>query len=72
MKSCKDCKYADWQKTVSGKLHPSGSGKCGFVVSIPALPASMYWFDCPRPNGGSISRKETLKEHCVYVARDVK
>ena len=30
MKNCTDCKYADWQRTAAGKLHPSGDGECTY------------------------------------------
>lgn len=26
MKNCTDCKHAEWKRTASGKLHPSGAG----------------------------------------------
>ena len=71
MKNCKDCKYADWDKTKSGRLHPSGDGRCTFPWKIPALPASMYWIgkNSPTPNGGSINRKKRFKDHCPYYGR---
>lgn len=74
MKSCIDCKYADWQKTKAGKLHPSGDGRCKYQWITPRLPASMYWVGMcdPQPSGGHISRKEELKDHCVYFVREMK
>ncbi len=71
MKSCLNCKYAHWQRTNAGKLHPSGDGGCAYPWKMPALPASMYWIgrSAPEPNGGHISRKDELKDHCVYFAR---
>lgn len=70
MKSCLNCKYAKWDKTKSGNLHPSGDGLCFYPFAIPKLPASMYWIGKvpPYPCGGSISRKTELKEHCVYFS----
>ena len=71
MKNCLLCKYADWQKTAAGKLHPSGDGKCTYPWKMPPLPASMYWFGTgqPKPCGGYINRKNELKDHCTYYER---
>jgi hypothetical protein len=32
---CANCKFAEWDKTASGRLHPSGGGLCKWTVSIP-------------------------------------
>ena len=71
MKNCMHCKHAEWHKTVAGKLHPSGKGKCTYPWKSPILPASMYWIvrSAPVPSGGYISRREELKEHCAYFER---
>lgn len=68
MKNCTDCKYARWNKTVAGKLHPSGDGHCTYDYKIPLLPASMYWLSNtpPTPNGGYINRCKELLNHCPY------
>lgn len=56
---CRDCKFADWQRTANGRLHPSGDGRCTAPVKIQTLPKSMYWIGtAPTPSGGYISRKE--------------
>ena len=58
MKNCNNCKYADWKKTVAGKLHPSGEGKCLYPYKVPPFPASMYWMNIETtPCGGFINRK---------------
>lgn len=68
MRNCIDCKYADWEKTKTGRLHPSGDGRCIYQYKVPALPASMYWLgrSDPSPLGGHITRRKELKEHCAY------
>lgn len=67
MKNCKGCKFAEWQKTDAGKLHPSGDGKCTYDFKMPALPACMYWRrSAPSPKGGYINRRTEHKEHCPY------
>lgn len=72
MKNCTDCKHAEWARTKSGRLHPSGEGVCTYKWSAPELPAAMYWSGdkAPIPFGGVISRKKELKKHCVYWVRE--
>jgi hypothetical protein len=72
MKSCTNCKHATWQKTKTGRLHPSGDGVCDYPWKLPPLPASMYWirFNDPTPSGGHINRRHEHKDHCVYFARE--
>ena len=64
--TCCGCRYAEWRKTTAGRLHPSGDGRCGYVVTIPPIPISMWWGggDLPRPRGGEISRREALRNPC--------
>ncbi len=71
MKDCTNCKHARWDVTKSGRLHQSGGGMCIFQWKMPPLPASMYWIgiSSPTPNGGYITRKAELKDHCVYFDR---
>lgn len=67
MKNCMNCKYAEWSKTATGKLHPSGDGRCKYPYKVPDLPLSMYWVgNAPTPNGGAINRKQELSGHCAY------
>lgn len=70
MNNCKHCKYADWQVTKVGALHPSGDGRCTFKYEVPQLPASMCWIgrNPPAPSGGHINRREKLSKHCPYWA----
>jgi hypothetical protein len=67
MKTCKGCKYANWQKTIVRRLHPSGDGRCMYPYELPPLPAAYYWLNGPPgPYGGSINRRIKLKNHCPY------
>jgi len=67
MKNCTGCKYACWNTAKSGRLHPSGDGRCNFPIKIPVLPQAFYWIGGnPSPLGGSINRHGELKEHCAY------
>jgi hypothetical protein len=71
MKNCLGCKYAEWDRSKNGNLHPSGNGRCGFPYKVPQLPASMYWimYEVPKPHGGFINRRESFAEHCPYYLR---
>ena len=71
MKDCTKCIHAEWYRTASGKLHPSGGGQCKKEILMPALPASKYWAfnKVPSIEGGYIGRRKELKDHCVYWAK---
>jgi len=68
MKNCTRCKYAEWKKTASGKLHPSGEGRCNYPWKMPKLPQAFYWIfhGDPIPSGGYINRRKDFEEHCPY------
>lgn len=73
MKNCTHCKYAQWDRTATGRLSPTGAGRCGYEYKLPPLPQAMYWgwsigTAGPKPAGGRINRREELKEHCAYWA----
>ena len=70
MKSCLNCKHAEWLKTAGGRLHPSGEGKCKFPYKLPPLPTAMYWISKPFVGGGYINRRKELKDHCPHFARE--
>lgn len=61
MKECLGCRYTEWKKTKSGRLHPSGDGRCKYQCNVPKLPTSMWWIG-PIPRlGGAIPKKEGLR-----------
>jgi hypothetical protein len=66
MKNCTECAHANWQRTKSGSLHPSGQGRCGKKIELPQLPQAFYWSSQPYLCGGYINRHEELKDHCSY------
>lgn len=67
MKDCTRCKWADWERTESGRLHQSGDGRCTKMVYFPQIPASYYWVGTvPKPSGGFINRRKSLRTHCPY------
>lgn len=70
MRTCKDCKYADWKRTKTGALHPSGEGRCRYPWKMPPLPASMFWSGVePTVSGGMIFRNREFVDHCPYYVR---
>ena len=72
MKTCLGCKWASWKRTESGRLHPSGDGRCTVPFKMPVLSAAFYWLSehPPRPLGGFIGRRKELKDHCPHYARE--
>lgn len=71
MKNCTDCKHAQWDRTMSGRLHPSGAGRCGYEYKLPPLPAARRWIGGePMASSGYINRREERKDHCPYFARE--
>lgn len=71
MTDCTYCIHAKWDRTETGRLHPSGDGRCTYMVVIHQLPVSMYWIGpAPSPSGGWISRHKTFSDDCLYFARE--
>lgn len=57
---CLTCKLAEWKKTPSGRLNPSGEGRCTWRPAyIPTATAWHWAFDRaqPVPVGGWITRR---------------
>lgn len=57
---CLDCKFADWMRTKSGRLHPSGEGECTWEFRASVLAAAYQWSSTPKLTGGTIWRHEGL------------
>lgn len=66
MKTCNGCKYAEWDRTKSGRLHPNKGGWCKFKIKMPTIPAAFYCLWEYRPCGGHIRRDEPFRDgkHC--------
>lgn len=56
--TCKDCKFADWDRTKAGRMHPSGLGRCTYTWVAPPLPKVMYFTTKPHPVGGLLDRED--------------
>lgn len=62
---CETCKFADWERTSNGRLHPGGHGKCTWKKKI-QLPESFWDFSLRsvidskqiQLKGGALSRKK--------------
>lgn len=71
MKSCKHCRYAEWNRTASGRLSPTGDGRCAFPIRMPAIPAAFYFVgssERPPVVGGFVNRHRELKRDCPTFA----
>lgn len=82
MKNCLGCKYAEWKKTKSGRMHPSGDGQCRYNYKIPQLPNAFYFLhqatldlndgkihhtnEKLSLSDGQINRKKEYQNHCPY------
>jgi hypothetical protein len=68
---CNGCKWAKWYRTVNGRLHPGGEGRCTFPYKINPLPGAFHWgrYQNVEPYGGYISRREPLNRPCPYYER---
>lgn len=66
MKTCLGCKYAEWYRTETGRLSPSGDGKCTYVPKLSSLPQAYYYVTTPHIGGGNINRREGFAGHCLY------
>ena len=75
MKNCTGCKYANWDRTAKGRLHPSGTGKCDYPWAMPPLPNSMNWYGYgrePKPSYPGIERHRDYKTDCPYYTKEEK
>ena len=64
---CCVCKYANWDRTKAGRLHPSGDGFCQWKMPEIKLPIAFYFFTpnrntVPDPHGGHISRNSEFDD----------
>ena len=64
MSDCTRCTFAEWKRTSSGRLHPSGDGRCTWNECANwRIPAAFYYADetdkrvAPAPCGGYINRR---------------
>lgn len=59
---CLTCRFANWKRTANGRLHPSGDGRCEWVMPEIVMPKSRYWIGfgrgMPWPAGGQIERND--------------
>lgn len=77
--TCVGCIYAEWGRTTSGRLHPSGNGRCLYFKRNPRdqrIPAAFYWSSLipPMPSGGWINRraKYGVDTGCAFKSEEAK
>jgi len=66
MKICDECKYAVWERTKNGRLHPNKRGACVYPWKMPPLPNAYYFTGGPYVSGGFIERGREYENHCPY------
>lgn len=62
--TCFGCKFAEWQRTKTGALHPNKQGKCMWKVVIPVALA------CTVPGRYSDKNGEPLTIEGHWIERD--
>jgi hypothetical protein len=68
-RSCLNCALAKWDKTSTGRLHPKGGGKCGWVAPPPkAVPEAFYTFGNVKLHGGHINRAHPFYQCLTWEA----
>lgn len=63
---CNGCKFAEWERTASGRLHPQKQGRCTYLKQHPikiSLPAAFYF-------GTIWNRDVTLQIGGGWIERD--
>jgi hypothetical protein len=73
MNSCLHCKYAEWKRTVNGRINPHQVGRCTYEIKV-TLPSAFFWDGFgenrkPPVRGGWIDRKAP-KEKCPTFQRE--
>ena len=71
---CDDCRFANWERTSQGVLHPGKSGRCTLLSAHPLdlrRLAAFYWVGMAKsgPSGAWIKRGAELKSDCDFKAK---
>lgn len=68
--SCMNCGLANWHRTKTGALHPSGDGRCTWKFVPAAIPKSRYYVGgYSEPSGGNIDRKSPCTDCPTWEAK---
>lgn len=75
--TCLTCARAEWRRTKVGRLHPDGTGKCGWKFEPTPIPKAFYypwqrdlWIALP-PSGGYITRSKVHYDCPFFEGREV-
>lgn len=64
---CLTCKYAEWNRTKAGRIHPSGDGWCRAPIPDFQIPAAFHWrgdhLGYKPYSGGQIERRPMWMVH---------
>ena len=67
---CTTCQHADWQRTKTGRLHPSGTGECLWDDWKEWKLPKAFWYISSkqnvRPGGGYINRRNPFTDCPFY------
>jgi hypothetical protein len=69
MKTCNGCALAEWQRTTSGRLHPSRVGRCTWTMPVPNSYNAWYSRESTL-SGGHIVRNYTYQQDCPYYTEE--
>lgn len=69
--TCNGCKFAEWDRTEKGRLHPRKSGWCRYQYVPAPLPASMYLVNSNHVCGGHIRRDEPFSNGRTCPVKEV-
>ncbi len=66
--NCLTCKFAEWDKTANGRLHPNKQGQCKYEIPKIIIPKAFYFFSSgdQKPCGGYIYRDKPLTDCPTY------
>jgi hypothetical protein len=62
-RSCDTCRFAEWQKTANGRLHPGKQGKCTWQAPVYPIPKAVSY-------GWQGGGKPPVEHHGRYISRD--
>lgn len=62
--SCKTCKWADWERTPTGRISRKYVGSCLYPIPEPVLPTSVVRHSISKPYAGGIEPNDGTKCPC--------
>jgi len=69
MNTCLNCRFAEWERTKTGRLHPSGEGECMYRPPQPVLPEPVYCLVKPLYRSACLSRRNPETDCPCWAAK---